>query len=72
MQVLILQTLSTLRSFLLEHSCKDDLLIPSPRLIKSLTTPIILSFTKTENLDLDKKIEGLAYIVNDRKHIPNL
>ena len=53
----------TLRSFLLEHSCKDDLLILSPRLIKSYKTPISLLFTKTENLDLDKKIEGLACIL---------
>ena len=40
----------------------DVLLITSPRLIKSPTQSIILSFAKTENLDLDKKIEGLAYI----------
>ena len=45
-----------------ENSCKDDLLIVSLSLIKSPTQSLILSFAKTEYLDLDKKIEGLAYM----------
>ena len=51
-----------LRSFLLEHSCKDDPLIASLNLIKSPIQSHSLSFTKIKDLDLDKKIEGLAYI----------
>ena len=40
----------------------DDLLITSPRLIKSPIQSHSLSFTKIKDLDLDKKIEGLACI----------
>ena len=49
-----------LRSFLLEHSCKDDPLIVSPNLIKSPIQSTVYHFTKGKDLDLDKKIEGLA------------
>ena len=52
-----------LRSFLLEHSCKDDPLIASLNLIKSPIQSHSLSFTKIKDLDLDKKIEGLAYML---------
>ena len=51
-----------LRSFLLENSCKDDLLIVSPSLIKSPEQSHCLSIIRGKDLNLDKKIEGLAYI----------